>query len=137
MLVGAPPFKSPSEYLTFQRIAAREYTLPEEGAGAPSPQAADLISRLLALDPGARLGAADLAELRCHAFFAGIDWEGLRRQPTPAFVQVREVEFKCRDGAERGLALLTGWGALLKLLPRSADAAVGGGSTLCCLLAGW
>lgn len=31
-------------------------------------------------------GASDLAELKAHALFAGVDWEGLRRGPAPAYV---------------------------------------------------
>ena len=43
----------PAEYLTFQKIVAAEYTLPE---GLP-PAAADLIARLLQTEPADRIGA--------------------------------------------------------------------------------
>lgn len=52
MLEGRPPFKSGSEYLTFQRIL-------EGGVEVPShvpAHAADLIRRLLASDPAQRIG---------------------------------------------------------------------------------
>jgi 3-phosphoinositide dependent protein kinase-1 len=55
MLTGRPPFRGASEYLTFQRILAHDLApLP---ASLPAP-ARDLIARLLADDPAARLGAA-------------------------------------------------------------------------------
>lgn len=83
MFAGRPPFKSPSEYLTFQKIVEAEYELPE---GLP-PAAADLITRLLALEPADRIGAADLAELRAHPFFEGVPWDSLRSQEAPEWVQ--------------------------------------------------
>ena len=52
MLTGRPPFKAASEYLTFQKVAAAEYTLPE---GVPE-DARDLINQLLVLEPPKRLG---------------------------------------------------------------------------------
>ncbi|EFN52977.1 hypothetical protein CHLNCDRAFT_36647 [Chlorella variabilis] len=82
MLAGRPPFKSPSEYLTFQKIVEADYELPEGGSEA----AADLVARLLRVEPAQRIGAADLAELQAHPFFAGIDWDTLRSQPAPEFM---------------------------------------------------
>ena len=52
MLTARPPFKAASEYLTFQKVAAAEYTLPE---GMPE-DARDLINQLLVLEPAKRLG---------------------------------------------------------------------------------
>ena len=53
MLVGTPPFRAASEYLTLQRVAAAEYSAPK----GLDPPAADLIRKLLLLDPEQRLGA--------------------------------------------------------------------------------
>jgi 3-phosphoinositide dependent protein kinase-1 len=52
MLVGRPPFKAASEYLTFQRIAANDYTIPDT---IPGP-AKEVICSLLSDDPDARPG---------------------------------------------------------------------------------
>ena len=52
MITGRPPFKAASEYLTFQKVAAAEYTLPED---VPE-DARDLINQLLNLEPANRLG---------------------------------------------------------------------------------
>ncbi len=80
LLAGRPPFQAASEYLTFQAAVAGEAApLP---ADAP-PAAAALVAALLAPDPAARPGAADLAELRAHPFFEGVDWAGLRAGPAP------------------------------------------------------
>ncbi|KAL4437322.1 hypothetical protein ABPG75_004461 [Micractinium tetrahymenae] len=83
MFAGRPPFKSPSEYLTFQKIVEAEYELPE---GLP-PAAADLITRLLVLEPADRIGAANIAELRAHPFFEGVDWGSLRSQEAPEWME--------------------------------------------------
>jgi serine/threonine protein kinase len=52
LLVGITPFKARTEYLTFQRITACEFTLPED----LSEEAADIIRRLLVLQAPERLG---------------------------------------------------------------------------------
>ncbi|CAL8470828.1 g10370 [Coccomyxa elongata] len=82
MLVGQPPFKGASEYLTFQLISGGEYAIPGD-----MPEAAqDLIRQLLLSDPSKRLGTEDkgLKELKEHRFFDGIDWEHIRTQEAPA-----------------------------------------------------
>ena len=53
MLVGKPPFREGSEYLTFQRILAGDLHMPDS---LPEP-ARDLIGRLLASSPQDRPGA--------------------------------------------------------------------------------
>ena len=52
ILVGKPPFRGGSDYLTFKRVLARKYQLPE---GMPVV-AADLVGKLLVLEPAKRLG---------------------------------------------------------------------------------
>ncbi|EIE20332.1 kinase-like protein, partial [Coccomyxa subellipsoidea C-169] len=82
MLVGRPPFKGASEYLTFQLISAGEYSFPSN-----VPEAAqDLIKSLLAGDPSDRLGAGDrgLQEVKEHDFFSGINWQTIRQQEAPS-----------------------------------------------------
>lgn len=48
-----------------------------------SPEAADLIKKLLVLDPAQRLGANGADEIKRHPFFKGINWETLRTQQAP------------------------------------------------------
>lgn len=52
MLVGRPPFKAGTEYLTFQLIAAGQVDMP---ASLP-PHAQDLLRRLLVPEARQRLG---------------------------------------------------------------------------------
>lgn len=77
MISGLPPFRSRSEYLTFQKITQLEYAFP---AGFPE-DARELISRLLVLEPTARIGASPerggIEEIKTHPFFAPIEWNRL------------------------------------------------------------
>ncbi len=61
MLVGRPPFRDGSEYLTFQRISAGKFDLPE----SVPPEGASLLRKLLVLRPEDRLGGPG------HVFCAG------------------------------------------------------------------
>ncbi|ATY67464.1 serine/threonine protein kinase, putative [Cordyceps militaris CM01] len=64
LLVGRPPFKAGSEYLTFQKIVNLEYEFP---SGFP-PAASDLVERCLVLDPTRRL---TIEHIKNHEFFEG------------------------------------------------------------------
>ncbi|KAK5661030.1 hypothetical protein OQA88_12409 [Cercophora sp. LCS_1] len=64
LLVGRPPFKAATEYLTFQKIVNLEYEFP---AGFP-PAARDLVERCLVLDPSRRL---TVEHIKNHEFFDG------------------------------------------------------------------
>ena len=52
MLVGRPPFKAGTEYLTFQLIASGQVDMPT----SLSPHAQDLLRRLLVPEASQRLG---------------------------------------------------------------------------------
>ncbi|CAH7686326.1 PkB-like protein, partial [Phakopsora pachyrhizi] len=67
MISGKPPFKSRSEYLTFQKITQLDYQFPDN---FPT-EARDLISKLLVIVPSERLS---IEEIKRHKFFDGIDW---------------------------------------------------------------
>ncbi|KAH6851295.1 kinase-like domain-containing protein [Chaetomium sp. MPI-CAGE-AT-0009] len=64
LLVGRPPFKAGTEYLTFQKIVSLEYEFPP---GFP-PAARDLVERCLVLDPARRL---TVEHIKNHEFFDG------------------------------------------------------------------
>ncbi|CAK7241934.1 MAG: serine/threonine protein kinase [Sporothrix thermara] len=64
LLVGRPPFKGGSEYLTFQKIVNLEYEFPP---GFP-PAARDLVERCLVLEPARRL---TIEHIMNHEFFDG------------------------------------------------------------------
>ncbi|KAJ1656833.1 serine/threonine protein kinase [Dispira simplex] len=84
LLEGQPPFKGPNEYLTFQKILRLEYSMPDHF----SPQARDLVSRLLVLEPTQRLGAddSDLSAIKRHPFFRDIEWDNLHEQTPPNLI---------------------------------------------------
>ena len=52
MLAGNPPFKAGSEYLTFEKILALDYQMPDHFSEA----ARSIVKLLLVTDPSARLG---------------------------------------------------------------------------------
>lgn len=95
MLTGKPPFKAASEYLTFQKVVAGEYAPLPRGDGDDAvleAAAADLVDRLLRLEPAERIGAVDLEDLKRHAFFEEVDWAGIRAGPAPTPVPVEEAD---------------------------------------------
>lgn len=84
MISGLPPFRAGSEYLIFQKILDRDLQFPDGFDGL----AADLVQRLIQIEPVKRLGARDQFDIyksiRNHEFFSGIDWETIREQTPPA-----------------------------------------------------
>ncbi|ROW10710.1 hypothetical protein VPNG_05148 [Cytospora leucostoma] len=77
LLVGRPPFKGGTEYMTFQKIVGLEYDFP---AGFP-PAARDLVERCLVLDPTRRL---TIEHIKNHEFFEGQKFgKGLWRTKAP------------------------------------------------------
>ena len=71
-------------------------------------------------------GAADLGELRRHPFFAGVEWEGLRGRPAPAFVEVEGSVGSATSSFDWELQ------SMVAALPRlsAAAAAAGAGGAL-------
>jgi len=88
MLAGRPPFRDRSEYLTFERITACNYELPEDFP----PVARTMLEQLLVLEPSQRLGALNIQDLKEHEFFAGLDWSTLRDQNAPNFVPPKRLD---------------------------------------------
>ena len=92
LVTGHPPFKGPSEYLTFKRVLELKYRCP---VGMPD-DARDLIHRLLRLEPRERLGGGDgradrHAAIKAHAYFREIDWSvplHAQRLPSPTLVEL-------------------------------------------------
>lgn len=76
-LAGKTPFTNKTEYLIFQSVLKGQFQVPEN---FPTP-AADLIKRLLVIDPSKRLGSGpensplSYEELKKHEFFEGVNFE--------------------------------------------------------------
>ncbi|EIE24919.1 kinase-like protein [Coccomyxa subellipsoidea C-169] len=102
MLAGAPPFLAAqaagqpgsrgATLDTYRKIIGGQLNFP---AHITLP-AKDLIRRLLAADPGTRLGSLSggAQDIKDHPFFQGLDWDALLRRELPAPI-VPEV---LRDG---------------------------------------
>lgn len=76
-ITGRPPFRSATEFLTFQKVLHRELTYPD----GFDEQAKSLIDGLLDLDPTKRPTAH---EVKSHPFFSKIDWSMLWTATPPA-----------------------------------------------------
>lgn len=85
MIAGRFAFHGLSEYLTWQKVKALDYTFPD----GFNEQAMDLVQKLLVKSPAERLGAGepgssnDIKALKAHSFFAPIDWASLWTIPAP------------------------------------------------------
>ena len=89
MFFGKTPFKEKNNYLTFRKIeqlkidfeGGEKITIPDD--------AKDLISKILVKEPNKRLGGGepgteyDIAHLKSHPFFKGIDWKNLHNMTPP------------------------------------------------------
>lgn len=76
MLVGIPPFYSENVHEMYDKILYSDLILPEQ---LMSPEAMDLLARLLERDPKRRLGSGptEWQEIKNHPFFESIDWDAL------------------------------------------------------------
>ncbi|KAI1760346.1 hypothetical protein GGR53DRAFT_470417 [Hypoxylon sp. FL1150] len=82
-LYGYPPFHATEADQVFENILARKIMWPEESDDI-SPDAKDLINKLLCINPQQRLGAnredkyaSGGEEIRSHTWFEGVNWESL------------------------------------------------------------
>ena len=84
-LVGIPPFYSETTPEIFQNIMKGNIPWPSNEDEQLSPEAVDLITKLLCAKPEDRLGANGAAEVKAHPFFKLIDWDTLL-SATPPFI---------------------------------------------------
>jgi 3-phosphoinositide dependent protein kinase-1 len=122
MIVGKPPFRGESEYLTFRKITNRELHFP----GEFDPAAQALVDRLLMLDPSQRPGstAQGYEELKLDPFFGAVHWKTLL-QTTPPHVEDEYPELGAAakdedsDFESEGLALAADYQANSQTDPKS------------------
>lgn len=75
-LVGLPPFHGKTPEKTFTNILRAKFDrecLEEDF----SPEAMDIIDKLLCINPQERLGSTSIDEIKAHPWFKGIDWDNL------------------------------------------------------------
>lgn len=65
---GVPPFKGTTEYLTFEKIVAVEYSY----RNAVPPSVKEIIDQILVLEPQSRL---TIPQLQAKAWFRGVPWQ--------------------------------------------------------------
>ncbi|VVA98948.1 unnamed protein product [Arabis nemorensis] len=86
MMYGETPFKGKSKKETFRNVLVKE----PEFAGKPN-DLTDFIRRLLVKDPNKRLGSnRGGAEIKEHAFFAGVRWDLLTEVLRPPFIPLKD-----------------------------------------------
>ncbi|KAL8576711.1 hypothetical protein ACOMHN_025184 [Nucella lapillus] len=84
-LSGETPFRGGHEYQIFQKVCKLDYEIPE----GFNTTAANLVKKLLVLDPRERLGCKEMGGmevLQRHEFFEGVCWEDLESQSAPELV---------------------------------------------------
>lgn len=81
-LTGALPFQANTALDVFNRIKARDLKYPNVGRGEDdmSPEAHDLIERLLTVDPIKRISIDDIKK---HLFFSGFLWDKISEMDPP------------------------------------------------------
>ncbi|KAG9046478.1 pkb-activating kinase-like protein [Tulasnella sp. UAMH 9824] len=81
MIAGDPPFKSMSEYLTFEKIKKCDYVFPpDDSEHAFDPEAKDLVQKIFNLDPAERITTQ---QIRTHPFLSSVTWATLWTEPAP------------------------------------------------------
>ena len=73
-LIGEPPFHGEDEKQTYKNILSGKYIINEDDG--LSPEAIDLIHKLLILNPEERLGSKNIDDIFNHPFFKGVDING-------------------------------------------------------------
>ncbi|PWN97899.1 AGC/NDR/NDR protein kinase [Tilletiopsis washingtonensis] len=89
-LCGYPPFCSENAHDTYRKILAWRETLQFPDDIHLSPEAEDLIRRLICA-PDNRLGRNGAQEIREHPFFTGVDWNSIRNIDAPFVPHLKSV----------------------------------------------
>lgn len=98
-LYGIPPFHASEPDQVFENILARRIHWPAEDEDEVSPEAKDLINKLLCIDPQERLGsnkdekfASGGEEIRRHPWFEGTNWDTLLQDEAQFVPQLENPE---------------------------------------------
>ena len=94
MLVGYAPFCSKETSEVCHKILNWEKYLKIPSKIKISPEAEDLISKLIN-HPDIRLGINGVEEIKSHPFFKGIDWENIRESKAPFIPKLKNDYDTC------------------------------------------
>ncbi len=89
-LVGWPPFCSETPAETYRKIMNWRETLQFPDDVHLSPEAEDLILRLLT-DAEHRLGIHGADDIKRHPFFRGVNWDEIRNVEAPFIPKLRSI----------------------------------------------
>ena len=84
MLTSKLPFKGHDQDHTFELIKKCQFDLPKD----ISPEAKDLIEKILRKNPSSRIGSANINDLMNHPFFKGINWQTISDELPPKKIQL-------------------------------------------------
>jgi len=108
-LYGYPPFHGDTPEHVFENILARKISWPHDDEAEVSPEAKDLMNKLLCMDHTKRLGAnaeekfaSGGEEIRNHPWLAGVNWDTLledEAQFVPAPENPEDTEYFDSRGA--------------------------------------
>lgn len=108
-LYGYPPFHAETPEQVFQNILDRKIDWPDDEDCPVTPEAKDLMNRLMCLDPKERLGSNNEEkfanggdEIRAHPWFADVEWDMLREEEAsfiPAPSNPEDTEYFDARGA--------------------------------------
>lgn len=108
-LYGYPPFHAETPDQVFENILARKILWPDDADCPVSPEAKDLMNKLLSINPSQRLGsnaenkfANGGEEIRMHPWFKGTNWDKLledEAQFVPAPENPEDTEYFDARGA--------------------------------------
>lgn len=90
-LIGWPPFCSETPHETYRKILNWQETMVIPEDIHLSPEAEDLIKKLLTSSDNrlGRYGGAE--EIKKHPFFRGVDWETIRKVDAPFIPKLRSI----------------------------------------------
>ncbi|KAJ5698788.1 hypothetical protein N7462_000793 [Penicillium macrosclerotiorum] len=108
-IFGYPPFNAPTPDEVFENILQRNINWPDDPEEYTSPEALDLMNKLMALNPRERIGANveekfpnGGAEICHHRWFADINWDTLledKAQFVPNLENPEDTEYFDARGA--------------------------------------
>ena len=110
MLIGFPPFYTENIKKLYDDIKSAKLKIPSY----VSPQAKDLLQKLLNKNPNLRIGVKDKSEIKRHPFFKGIDWDLLmaKKIAPPLILKLDREE---EDDEESAYLVSFVWVTLRKL----------------------
>ncbi|KAJ6172745.1 hypothetical protein N7470_001812 [Penicillium chermesinum] len=108
-IFGYPPFNAPTPDEVFENILHRRINWPEDPEEYTTPEALDLMNKLMAINPQERIGANvdekfpnGGAEIRAHPWFSDINWDTLledKAQFVPNLENPEDTEYFDARGA--------------------------------------